>query len=156
MPRNRPVAALWLVLAAAACDDDHFSISGTVHNEFAEPLEGVEVLVEWPEISSAQRVLVTRADGTYSYSWEDAPMYGAVLARVRITPQASGWVFTPTQRELQVDGEVRGLDFTGAPAPVGPQWLLVVTWDTALEPGQLPRWMHALANDWSDVATVRD
>lgn len=134
MPRNRPAAAMWLVLAAAACDDDHFAISGTVHNEFAEPLEGIEVIVEWPEVSSAQHVLMTRADGTYSYSWEDAPMYGAVLARVRITPQASGWTFTPTQRELEVEGTVTGLDFTGTPIPVEEHWILILSWREYVAP----------------------
>lgn len=139
MPRTCARAALCFALAAAACDDDRFSISGTVHNEFSEPLAGIEVTVEWPELSSAQHVLVTRADGTYSHSWEDAYRYGSVLARVRITPRASGWVFTPAQRELQVDGEVTGLDFTGAATAVGPQWLWVVTWGTAPDPAQLPR-----------------
>lgn len=129
MPRPCTAAALWLALAATACDDEHFSISGTVHNEFNEPLAGIEVAVAWPEVSSAQHVLLTREDGTYSYAWEDAPMYGSVLARVRITPRANGWEFTPVQRELQVDGEVTGLDFTGVPVATRQGWLLLLTWD---------------------------
>jgi len=122
-------AAVWIALAAAACEDDHFSVSGTVRNEFAQPLEGIEVALEWPEISSAEHVLVTRGDGTYSYSWEDVYLYGSVLARVRITPRAAGWTFTPTHRELQVEGEVTGLDFTGTAAPPMREWLLILTWD---------------------------
>ncbi len=133
MPRIFASAAVWIALAAAACEDDRFSISGTVRNEMAEPLEGIEVALEWPEISSAEHVLTTRADGTYSYSWEDVYLYGSVLARVRITPRAAGWTFTPAQRELQVDGEVTGLDFTGTAVSPLREWILILTWDEATD-----------------------
>ncbi|MEY4672241.1 MAG: hypothetical protein RL148_25 [Planctomycetota bacterium] len=134
MQRNHCLGLAALACAAAACDDsNHWSVSGTVYNQFSEPMAGVEVVLQWPEISLAELPLTTDGEGRYSYSWEQAEPYGSsVLARVRITPRASGWAFDPAHRELEVEDKATGLDFVGTLAEQE-RWLFLVlelTWET--------------------------
>lgn len=76
-------------------------ISGTV-NAQGTPLPGVTV-------AAGNRTTITGADGTYS-------LYTTPLPGVLVTPSKTGYLFTPSNRNVVATGDASGVDFSAAPA----------------------------------------
>lgn len=93
------IDALAALQAAAAEIGTTYSISGTV-TENGTGLAGVTV-------STGTRSATTQDDGTYSIA-------GLTAGSYTITPAKTGYAFTPTSRNVTVNANLTGINFTAA------------------------------------------